>query len=116
MLLTTTTLLLFFAAAVLVLGVGIFSERNEAYFLGAIMLFFLGLMVMQNGVSEKVGQNETVVGNTTAIVYNYEEMNETWQNGLGLLFILSGAGLALHFYRARKERREKEANSIDLDE
>jgi O-antigen/teichoic acid export membrane protein len=119
MLLTTTTLILFLLVAVAALAVGIFSERNEVYVFGLVFILFMGLWVMQSGISQAVGEqrNATVTNDTTvtSLTYEYETTSTIWTSGFGLLLIVTAAGLFLHFYRAGKEKKQRDADSIDVD-
>src|ERR1700754_357927 len=115
MLLTSTTLFFFLLGSVAALGIGIFAKRQEVYLLGIVLLFFMGLMVLQLGVSEQVGSTVTENGNSTSIVNTYEETTTTWTNGLGLLLVVIAAGLSLHFYKAGKDEKQKKADSIEVE-
>jgi hypothetical membrane protein len=120
MILTSTTFILFLIAGLGVLGIGIFSKNQLAYYLGVLIIFFNGLMVLQNGFSEQTGQaiNESVAGNmtSTAIAYTYTQSSGVWSNGIGLLLIVIAAGLALHFFRAGKEEERKKQESLEVDD
>jgi len=120
MILTTTGLISFLVVAVAALGIGIFSKRQEVYLLGVIVLFFMGLMVIQLGVAEPTGQilNETTGVNLTGTVVTttYTTSSDAWTNALGLLFVVIAAGLSLHMYRSNEKEKREKSDSIDVDD
>lgn len=120
MLLTSTTLFFFLFISVASLGIGIFAKRQEMYLLGIVLLFFMGLMTVQLGIAEPTGkiQNATMIGNQSHTVETetYEISSGAWTNGIGLLFIMIAAGLSLHFYKADKDEKQRQADSIEIEE
>lgn len=120
MLLTFTTLILFLIVGVLALAIGIFAKAQLPYYLGVIIIAFMGLMVLQFGISEQSGQSlqEITAGNSTSTTttYTYTSTSATWTTGLGLLFVVIGAGLALNFYKERKDENQKKADSLEVED
>lgn len=120
MLLTSTTFILFLLSGIACLAIGVFSKNQLSYYLGVFIIFFTGLMVLQLGFSEQTGQqlNESNDGNitSTTVSYAYTQSSGMWTNGIGLLLIIISAGLALNFYKERKEEREKKDNSLDVED
>jgi len=116
------TILAFFLIALLALGIGHFSKRIELYFFGIIIMLFMGLFMINNGVAEQTGEsiavNQTVVGNETMIAqtttFVYEENQNVWTNGIGLLSVIIAGGLSLTWFRMRKAEKDAEMQGADL--
>lgn len=116
MIITTAMLLFFIAVSVAIVAIGMFFEKQEVYFLGVLLLFFTGLMVLQTGFVERMGEISHEENGTTTTIYSYESVSNTWNNGIALLCIVFAAGLSLHFYTAKKQREEKERDSLEVPE
>lgn len=118
MLLTSTMFFGFLGLSIAALAVGIFSERNEVYYCGIILMLFTGLLVLQGGINNPVGEtlNQTTVGNTslTTTTTTYQSTSDYWTNGFGLLLVVIAAGLSLSFYKAKKDKEQQERDSIDI--
>lgn len=124
MLFTAWTILIFLLIGVAAVGLGHFSGHIEMYFFGALIMLFMGLFILSNGVSEKVGEyilmNESVVDNVTSSVQSVDFVFDSniniWTNGLGLLCVIIAAGLGLT-WRSEKKKKDRERKlSIDLEE
>jgi len=118
MLLTFTTLLFFLLIAVACLAIGIFAKSQYPYMLSMVIFLFMGLMIIQLGISEQTGQSvqEVVSGNQTSstVNYTYAQTTSGWTTGFGLLFILIAGGLMLNFYYEREDKKQKEADSLEV--
>lgn len=125
MIFTATTILFFFLIGVGAVALGHFTKRQELYIFGVVVIFFMGLVILDDGVAVQTGVqiNETDTqnpNNTTSIdrvdTYVFNQEKDAFTNGLGLLSVLVAAGLALTWWQGRKKEKEQKLRSIELDD
>lgn len=115
------------SVAVFAVVSGHFSKRIELYFLGVVVLFFVGLSLVTQGYSVVSGyeldRNETDVvmpdNSTDKFVYEVqsvvrENVFNEFTTAFGLLFVIIASGLSLTFFRDRKRQKEKKVRSLDV--
>lgn len=121
---TATLVLVFFLLALLAIAVGHHSDHIELYFFGVVLLLFMGLSTLVNGLPIQSGElilfNETVVGNITSqdrvVTFVYEDNINVWTNGIGLLAVLIAAGLGLTWRDRRRKERVRKEQGLDLED
>lgn len=128
MLFTVLTVLIFCLIAVAAIVGGHFSEKQELYVFGAVVLFLVGLYVAAFGVSvlvgvssvpcdyELVGDNVSFGGCAVIDTDVYEQVQDVWTTSIGLLFVVVAAGLLLTWNRDRVAKRTKKRRGLDFDD
>lgn len=125
MLLTAATITFFILIALFAVAAGHYMKRMELYFFGVVIMLFMGLYIITNGVAVQTGvefnQTESPsAGNGTDImrseVINYDQETDQWTNGIGLLLVIIAAGLSLTYWRAGKKEKQEKLESVDFEQ
>lgn len=122
MLITAWTLLAFYLVAAAFI-VGGYAAKNEGILaFGAAMLILAGWIVMTDGISEKTGEEESLIfaynisnpaagavplNESVSRVYQYEKNRGLLTNSLGALSFLMGGLMFFYIYDLRKKERER---------
>jgi len=104
------------AVSIAAIAVGIFGKRNEVYLLGVVLLLFVGLWSLQEGISEPAGSVLNDSGTTTVVTTTFETTTTVWTNGFGLLLVVIAGGLALAWNSNRKKARQEQLESVEDEE
>lgn len=78
MILTSSTILFFSLLALLALALGHFGRFIPLYFFGVVILLFMGLFMLSNGVAEKIGENVTSCDFQEVYVYGDNYTDYHW--------------------------------------
>jgi len=111
--------LLFFS--VLCIGVGWFYVSRELFFLGVVIMLFMGFSILSSGfqvITSENNQGTLVDVNGTVVVdtvteFTYSSVKDSTSNGVGLLFLIIAAGVSLGFDRMKKGKELKQSESLE---
>lgn len=112
--------LLFFSICAIV--VGWYFVNRELFYLGIVLLLFMGLSILSDGFQIVTSETNTgsllSVSNGTVVdtltTYNYSSQKDITTNGIGLLFVVIAAGASLNFQNRKKKKEDEKHESMDV--